>query len=190
MEKYDEVKSRKVAINPIAVNVYSFLLLIVSAIVFAGPFYIIWHENIILDEQKLKISVSPIWFIVLLLVGIVVHELLHGIAWAYYVKNGWKSINFGFKWKYLMPYCHCNEPMSKRAYMVALLLPLIALGVIPSVVSLFIGSITLLLYGICFIGAAMGDIWMAWLLIKEKADSLILDHPDELAFYVLYRDSK
>ena len=188
MEKYDEPKGRKVAINPIAANVYSFLLLIVSVIVFAGPFYILWKENMV-GQNQFK-GISLMWLCVLFLVSIVVHELLHGIVFACYAKSGWKSIKFGIKWKYLMPYCHCNEPISKRAYMVALLLPLIAMGIIPSVLSLFIGSVNLLMYGILLISAALGDIYMAWLLRKEETKTRILDHPNEPALYVLYRENK
>ena len=43
-------------------------------------------------------------------------------------------------------------------------MPCIVLGVIPANVALFIGSLPMLVWGIFFIAAAAGDIWMTWLL--------------------------
>jgi hypothetical protein len=42
-------------------------------------------------------------FIVLiaLTIGIILHELIHGITWAKYTKDGFKSIRFGVLWKFL-----------------------------------------------------------------------------------------
>jgi hypothetical protein len=41
-------------------------------------------------------------FIVLikLTIGIILHELIHGITWAKYTKDGFKSIRFGVLWKF------------------------------------------------------------------------------------------
>ena len=43
----------------------------------------------------------------------------------------------------------------------------------------------MLAWGIFFIAAAAGDIWMTWLLTKEDPKLLVLDHPSEAAFYVI-----
>ena len=40
-------------------------------------------------------------------------------------------------------------------------------------------------WGIFFIAAAAGDIWMTWLLTKEDRHSLVLDHPSEAGFYII-----
>lgn len=188
MEKFDETKGRKVAISIVAANVFSIALLIVSSIVFVVPFFLIWKD--ISLEGKSLFGASGIWWLIAFLVGIVVHELLHGITWAYYAKNGWKSISFGVMWKLLTPYCHCSEPMGTRAYMAGALMPLLVLGIIPAIVSLIIGSIPLLAWGILFIAAASGDIWMAWLLSKENPECTILDHPSEAGFYVFDKEEE
>lgn len=189
MEEFDVTKGRKVAINIVAANVFAVVLLIVSAVVFLVPFCFIWQGKISVNEQGV-FGVSGLWLLVLFLAGIVVHELLHGIGWAHYAKGGWKSISFGVMWKMLTPYCHCNEPMGTRAYMVGALAPLVILGLVPAVVSLFVGSIALLAWGIIFIAAAAGDIWMAWLLSKEDPGSTILDHPNEAGFYVFPKEEE
>ena len=110
MEKFDETKGRKVAINIVSANVFSIVLLIVSAVVFIVPFYLIWGDTD-WSTEKSMFGVSGIWWLIAFFAGIVVHELLHGITWACYAKSGWKSISFGVMWKLLTPYCHCNEPI-------------------------------------------------------------------------------
>ena len=102
--------------------------------------------------------------------GIVVHELIHGLTWSFFAKSGWKSICFGV-----------NIP----GYMAGAMMPCVILGVIPSVFALFVGSLPLLAWGVFFIAATAGDIWMTWLLTKENPKSLVLDHPSEAGFYII-----
>ena len=188
MENSEMKKSRKVVINLFAANVWGVLLLFIAAAVFGIPFYFIWHEELSLG--KIFHGWTPHLFCALMLAGIVVHELLHGITWAYYAKDGWKSISFGVKWKWLAPYCHCSEPLCKRAYLIGALMPLLVLGLIPAIISLFIGDVLLWIFGVVFISAAIGDIWVAWLLRKEDSGSLFLDHPSEAGFYVLSEEGE
>ncbi len=187
MEKFDETKGRKVAINIVSANIFSIVLMIVSAVVLVVPFYLIWGSAG-WESGRSMFGLAGIWLIIAFFAGIVVHELLHGITWACYAKGGWKSISFGVMWKMLTPYCHCNEPMSVKAYLAGALMPLLVLGIIPGIVSLIIGSIPLLVWGILFIAAASGDIWMSWLLTKEAPESTILDHPTEAGFYVFDKE--
>ena len=79
--------------------------------------------------------------------------------------------------------------MGVKAYLAGALMPLLVLGIIPAVVSLIIGSTVLLGWGILFIAAASGDIWMSWLLTKEDPESTILDHPTEAGFYVFDKEA-
>lgn len=188
MEKFDETKGRKVAINIVSANVFSIVLLIVSGVVFIVPFYLIWGSAG-WESGRSIFGFAGLWLLIAFLIGVVVHELLHGITWACYAKSGWKSISFGVMWKLLTPYCHCNEPMSVKAYLAGALMPLLVLGIIPAVVSLIVGSIPLLAWGILFIAAASGDIWMSWLLTKEDPESTILDHPTEAGFYVFDKEA-
>jgi len=177
---------RKVAINLVKANIFSVAILVLVAVVLMVPFFLIWKEAPI--SQLTGVPSEWFVFFILLTVGIVVHELIHGITWACFVKHGWKSISFGVIWKYLTPYCHCKEPMPVHAYMWGAMMPCLILGVIPAIVAVVIGHLPLLVYGIIFITAAAGDIWMTWLLTKEKSDSMILDHPSEAGYYVLEKE--
>ena len=180
----NEVKGRKVTIDIMKANVFALVILVVSAIMFLVPFYLIWKDKKPIDELLGSVSQWSITFI-LFIVGVVVHELIHGLTWACYAKSGWKSISFGMIWKMLTPYCHCDEPMRIRNYIVAAMMPCIVLGIIPTFIALFIGSLHLLALGIFFIASGSGDIWMTWLLTKENPKSMVLDHPSEAGFYII-----
>ncbi len=181
MEETEE-KGRKVSIDLVKANVFGFVIMVVAAVVLLIPFSLIWSDVDYISGFENPWSFGL--FVVTMLVGIVVHELIHGATWACYAPHGWKSISFGVIWKMLTPYCHCDEPMTIRAYKVGAIMPCVILGVIPSIVALIIGDILLLFWGIIFISAAAGDIWMYWLLTKEDPNAKVLDHPTEAGFYV------
>lgn len=179
-----EVKGRKVSIDIVKANIFACVILVVSTIILLVPFVLIWKDKKPISEL---IGGMGEWIIAFLLmfVGIVVHELIHGLTWACFAKSGWKSISFGVIWKLLTPYCHCDEPMRIRGYITGAMMPFFILGIIPAVVALFIGSLPMLAWGIFFIAAAAGDIWMTWLLTKEDPNNMVLDHPSEAGFYII-----
>ena len=106
----DVIKGRKVAIDIVKANVFAVVIMVVAAIVFLIPFFLIWKDRKPIGELFGGFGDWSI-ALVLMFVGIAVHELIHGATWACFAKNGWKSISFGIMWKLLTPYCHCNEPM-------------------------------------------------------------------------------
>ena len=183
MEENKEI-GRKVLINIVKANIFALIIMAVSTIVLVTLFFIIWkdHKSI---NGIFNFSVNGLVMIIGIFIGIVIHEYIHGLTWAYFAKSGWKSIKIGMIWKLLTPYCHCNEPMRIRNYRIGVIMPCLVLGIIPAIIALAIGSLSLLIWGIIFISVAAGDIWMTWLLNKEKSDSLVLDHPTEAGFYII-----
>jgi hypothetical protein len=177
-------KGRKVAIDIVKANIFAVAIMIVAAIVLLVPFFLIWGGRKPMMEM---LGSGTQWIVafVAMFIGIVLHELIHGITWACYAPSGWKSISFGVMWKLLTPYCHCDEPMHIPGYMMGAMMPCVILGIIPSIVAMFIGNLPLLAWGIFFIAAAAGDIWMTWLLTKENPKSMVLDHPSEAGFYII-----
>ena len=97
-----EVKGRKVAIDIVKANIFAVVIMVVAAIVFLVPFFWIWKDKKPTSELLGGFGDWGTAFI-LMFVGIVVHELIHGLTWAYYAKSGWKSISFGVMWKLLTP---------------------------------------------------------------------------------------
>ena len=175
---------KKVSIDIVKANIFAVAIMVVAAIVFLVPFFLIWKDRKPVGELFGGFG-DWVWVFVLMFVGVVIHELIHGLTWACFAKSGWKSISFGVIWKLLTPYCHCDEPMHIPGYMCGAMMPCIVLGIVPAVAALFIGSLPMLVWGIFFIAAAAGDIWMTWLLTKENPKSLVLDHPSEAGFYII-----
>jgi len=161
-------------------NLIALLLMIPILIILLSPFIWIWsYETFEISRKSFIIYLLPS-----LLIGIVVHELLHGITWGYYSPNGMKSIKFGFKWKFLTPYCHCKEPLKVKHYRIGVAMPLLILGIIPSVIAIVIGHGALLSFGIIFTWAAGGDIIALFMLRKLDNDINVSDHPKEMGFYI------
>ncbi len=206
---------RKLEVNILMANLLSLVLLVVVGGVLIFLFYWIWGSRPSIDTSFLDNSIEyvldfiPISNLVVggivggiigLLFGVTIaalfvllfavpHELIHGITWMIVSKCRWSDIKFGVMWKKLCtPYCHCKVSMIVSQYRLALLMPFFVLGLLPSLLSLVVGSGLLLFYGILGIVGAMGDIMMAWLLRKESGITKIYDHPSAAAFFLFDSD--
>ena len=129
-------------------------------------------------------------FLGVFLIAVVAHELIHGITWACFAEKGWKDIEFGFMVKYLTPYCTCAAPLKKGPYILGALMPLIVLGLIPTVISMFTGSFFLVLFGLVMILSAGGDVMIVLKLLRYKTDAndiLYYDHPTEAGGVIFER---
>lgn len=180
-EKEDKI------IDLMKANLVSIKFLVLFTVIFAVPFFIIWQNSFsgnLFDSDHIFVNLfSPV---VGMIIGIIIHELIHGIFFAMYARKGFKSVKFGILWKMLTPYCHCEEPLKIRHYIIALLAPFIILGIIPGIISLFTGNLILLVFGIVFSGAAAGDLMIYQLIKKEDPDDFVQDHPTE-AGYTIFR---
>jgi hypothetical protein len=124
-----------------------------------------------------------------MLLGILIHELIHGITFSFFAKTGFKAINFGVLWKMLTPYCHCKEPLLVKHYIIGGIMPAFILGFLPFMYSLLFGNLVLLIFAIFFTVAAFGDFYIIYLLRNENKNSLVLDHPSEVGCFV-YKEKK
>lgn len=181
------MKERKVTINMAWANAFSFIVLAVAAIPTLVAYRALWGEFHVGGGDPYGVLIKDAVFVVAMLAGIVVHELIHGATWAMFAQSGWKSISFGVMWKMLSPYCHCSEPLPLRHYVAGALMPLVVLGIIPLALGLALESFLVVLYGVVFVSAASGDILVVWKLRHDKATSSVLDHPTE-AGCVVYEE--
>lgn len=147
-------------------------------------YFAIWPEQLNFQSFRNAFPDNPLIVLAIVLGGIILHEFLHGITWALFCKEGFRSIRFGIWLKVLTPYCHCKEPLKKNHYMAGGFMPGLLLGILPLVISWLEGSMGFLLLGIFFSFAAGGDFAMMWKLRKEKNSSLLLDHPNKLGCYL------
>ena len=160
------------------VNLIIILLLIPITLLTLFPFILIWDFETFRTGSRMFTDHVFLY----LLVGIIIHELLHGLTWAYFAPNGLKSIKFGVKWKYLTPYCHCKEPLKVKHYKLGGAMPLLVMGILPSLVGIIIGHGGILSFGIFFTTAAGGDIIALYMLYKLDNNTYVSDHPDKMGF--------
>ncbi len=159
-------------------NIFAIVLLIPLILIGGGAFYLKNGVPVITINGILKLSLFMIAFIAM----VIFHELVHGMSWSVYAKNGWKDIRFGFMKQYLTPYCTCLSPLSRGQYILGALNPLIYLGIFPMVVGILTGSANILFIGILMADAAAGDIMIVWKLLRYKSDAfdvIYMDHPTQ-----------
>lgn len=112
MEQLENYRKVKLTIDLVWANIFGVIILIPIALIYGIPYYFIWGNGFTKEGLKESVaSTSPWYFLLVVLffmVGIVLHELIHGLTWARYTSHGFKSIKFGVLWKMLTPYCHCK----------------------------------------------------------------------------------
>lgn len=176
------------------VSRFSTNIFLLAILIFTLPFFLIWYGHITyfifssIDEVSFVVNllINIFVFLVLLFVGIILHELLHGGIWALFTKRGIKSIHIGMiKYPFFAPYCHCKEPLLIKHYILGAISPALFLGVVPLIYAFVYGNLFIHIYGLFFFIAAAGDFMVVKLLLKEKnRNALVLDHPSELGYFI------
>lgn len=160
----------------------------VLAIIISAPFWIgaivpfvILHGNPFVQDY------NALLFVLAMIAGIVVHELIHGLTFAMFTAKGWKSIEFGIIWEYVTPYCTCSEPMKKGPMIFAAIMPTIVLGFLPAVLGIVTGKWVILFFAIILIMGGGGDMMIILNILKYRSkgkEVLFLDHPYEIGTIV------
>lgn len=130
-------------------------------------------------------GIDSLIFLVGIVLGLVVHELVHGVTWLLLLKKSFSHLSFGLMTGAV--YCHIDVPMDKRKYVIGALMPLLLVGVVPWVAAILSGSLTWMLVGAVMISGAIGDIMIVWTLRSEPASTLVYDHPSEIGCYVYHK---
>ncbi len=167
-------------------NIYSMGLAIPIVALELGVYLLGWG----FDKFKAgwnSVSAGVVYFIVAFIAGVILHELIHGFAWAYFGKQPLRAIQFGIQWKTCTPYAHCTEALEVHAYRIGACLPGVLLGVVPALIGIISGSGELLLWGLIFTLAAGGDMLVVWLIRNVPAGLFIEDHPQRAGCYVIDR---
>lgn len=156
----------------------SLLIAIPVAIFQVLPFFLIHGFPSIATNTNMAI------YGFLLLLGILVHELIHMFAWAIFAKKPLSVFKLGFQWKSLTPYAHCKELMDIHPYRIGSFAPGLLLGILPWLISLFTGDILFFLFGLFYTTAAGGDFLILWIIRNVKPNTLVEDHPTNAGCYV------
>lgn len=160
-------------LTPTQVNLASVPLSLLILIVCGLPYVLIWGPA----SLGAGFTQIGLWFIPVFILGVIVHELLHGLGWLWRGKLAPAEIKFGIQWKALMPYAHAEVPMTASAYRWGAALPGLVTGLLPALVGLALGQPSLLLLGAFFLLAAVGDMMILWAIRRVPAHARVLDHP-------------
>lgn len=186
---FEKFTKEKLTIDLVKANVVALKYLAFFAVVFGLPYLTIWKtESKPLFEFN-NLVTRAMFPVLLFFIGIIIHEFVHGIFFAKYAEKGWKSVKFGVMWKMLTPYAHCKEPLKIKEYKVALLAPLIVVGIIPAILGIVFGIGLLTIFGIILSGGAAGDLMVYDLIKKENPEDYVQDHPSEAGCWI-YRKEK
>jgi len=128
--------------------------------------------------------------IFILILGIVMHELLHATTWMILNRKGFRSVSFGFNSYSFTPYTHFRHPMKVWKYAIGGAMPGLLMGLIPLLLSYFLKSAILNFIGFLFLWTAGGDIVSLWMLRKLNVNQLVLDHPDKMGCIVIEPEIK
>ncbi|HEX5840607.1 MAG TPA: DUF3267 domain-containing protein [Anaerolineales bacterium] len=135
--------------------------------------------------EEMKPGWNPAILIVIILLGIVLHELVHALTWMLLGNKPFASVKFGFQWKTITPYAHLKEPIAVTVYRIATFMPGLLLGILPYLFSLLLADGNLFWFGLFHTSAAGGDWLILWLLRNVRAGSLVEDHPTNAGCYVI-----
>jgi len=179
---------RELTIDSSKANLLGLAWLIPLLLLFGLPFYFLWHDSINFHNEIRALKSNLFIILLVLLVLMAVHELLHALAYLILTGGDYKSISFGIIWKNLTPYCHYAKPISVRVYRFAVLTPGIITGVFPLIYALTTGSFIVFAFGIIFLLGALGDFMILWIIRKEKPNTMIKDHPEEIGCIIIEDD--
>lgn len=183
MEKDGYVKT-DLTISADKANIIGPLYGFLTALPFIVLYFIINPQPLFWGKLGLlKTTLLVIFYFVL----VILHELIHGLTWSRFTKNGFRSISFGVIWRSLNPYCTCSEPLSKTHYMTGSLMPWFVLGILPCIAALIIPSGFLLFIGVIMVLSAGGDLLIVQMMLARKSDGelLFLDHPTDIGLVCL-----
>ena len=172
----------ELTVSPLKANILAFIYVLPFAVLSVIAFIKLYGKNYLLMHA----IENRVVFFAVIIFGIFFHEILHGIGWAFFTKNGFKSIKYGFSLKILSPYSHCEEPLGYYPFIFGVILPAVILGFLPIFLALKFKISSLLIYGIIFLFGAGGDFIFLFKILKfSSKDVLILDHPSKIGCIII-----
>lgn len=177
------MKKTELTISVAAANLYSFVTAGPPAALLAVAFGLThgWERF----WAGMDAFFNLLSFVLFFVVGIVVHEALHGLTWKVLSGKPWSAFKFGVMANSLTPYAHCKEPMSVNAYRWGVFMPGLILGLLPLLAAIYNGDGWLAWFGILFTTAAGGDFLVLVMLRNVPSHALVEDHPTRVGCTVL-----
>lgn len=166
-------------LNMTILNILSIILFILVS----GIIYLIEHH----DNYIITLPIST--FFILMFLWLIIHELLHGLAFALFKEVKKENITFGMFLEKGIFYCMCKQNIGKKVILTSLLFPLIIIGFITLIIGMIINNYELVFLSILNIVSSIGDIVMTIYFLKCPQDIIYLDLDDCTSFTVLSNKS-
>ncbi|HVF25723.1 MAG TPA: DUF3267 domain-containing protein [Anaerolineales bacterium] len=145
--------------------------------------------GILHGREKTETTWGFVLLLAVIFLGVVVHELIHGLTWVIFGRKPFSAIKFGFQWKTLTPYAHLKEPVEVNAYRMGAFMPGFILGILTYICSLLLGNGNFFWFSLVHTAAAGGDWLILWLIRDIKAGSQVEDHSTNAGCYVIEPES-
>ena len=156
------------------------MLMSIPVVIVQFALFIVMH-----GPDTLRTTWSLVFLVLVVLLGVVLHEWIHGIAWVVFGHKPFSGIKFGFQWKTLTPYAHLKEPVEVNAYRLGAFMPGFILGILPYIFSLLLGDGNLFWFSLVHTAAAGGDWLILWLIRHVKSGTQVEDHPTNAGCYAI-----
>lgn len=169
-------------VNGLIANILGFIisLAIIVAMVFC---YTLLHTT--QPGKSPSLFAILLYAICIILPGIIIHELLHGITAAHFAPGKWKAIKYGILWKYAAPYCACTEPLRINHYRLVALMPFIVFSIVPYMLSLIFAKLYLLTFASIMTLLCGADILVTLMTVRLPHTTLVRDHEKALGFHII-----
>ena len=152
-------------------NGFSFLLIIIVCFIY----YLIYKDNS-LDILNQNINI----IMVIYLPYLVLHELLHSLAYVIYGAD-FKNITYGIHLEKGILCCLCKQNISKRNILHSLLYPFVFIGIITLIIGIIIDYPLLVIMSLLNISGCSGDLLMFYHL-RKLDDFKFSEYNDPIAF--------
>ena len=141
----------------VKLNVYAILLMVIGLVI----------NHMVFMNREIELLIKPLTGILVMLsflVYIVVHEMLHGLAFSVFNGNSIKELKFGFVLKSGMAYCISTVPVKVRPARLSLMMPVYVVCIPMYITAVVLGSYWLGLITIFFLSGSIGDFYYIWKL--------------------------
>lgn len=156
--------------NALAVIILAVLLLVLSA----------WHR---VTWVSLIQSFRPFWFSLIIFIGIaILHEGLHGLGYFVFGRASLAAIHIGFYPKGMAFLLECEAPLTKWQFMSSLLLPTMAIGILPLPWGLVLHMSRMVDWSLVNIASGAGDFALAWHFKRLPASQRLQYNKDAKMF--------
>jgi hypothetical protein len=129
-------------------------------------------------------------FLPAIVLGVLAHELIHGLTWAAFARLPLSRIRFGFQAKTFTPYAHVRVPLRARVYRWGAAMPLLLLGLAPALLGILTAQAMIAAFGLIFTFLAGGDLAILWLIRNLSGDAWVQDHPERAGCLIVVPDAE